>query len=150
MSHPGRILRSFLPLRPSTLPSTPIQDVTPMNHSLSTIQSGAVPESVRIQTELCPTAWAPAPVSSPCAPWVGGVSTIQQRPAKGPIYVTVQTTPASHTTQLRQEATLLQSTSYTQPIMLPPPNMRSPNPAPAIPSPNCDIRRYAGSEPPPT
>ena len=150
MNNPGRILRSFLPVRPSTLPTTPIQDVTPVYISLSTIQYGAVPESVRIQAEVCPTAWAPAPVSSPCTPWVGGVSTIQQTPAKGPIYVNVQTTPASRTTQRLREATVSQATPYTQPIMLPLPNMRSPNPAPAIASATCEIRRYAGSEPPPT
>jgi hypothetical protein len=150
MNNPGRILRSFLPLRSSTLPTTPIQDVTPINISLSTIQQGAIPESVRIQAELCPTAWAPAPVSSPCAPWVGGVSTIQQTPARGPIYVNVQTTSASSTTQRVREAVVSQATPYTQPILLPPPNMRSPNPAPAIASTTCEIRRYAGSEPPPT
>jgi hypothetical protein len=118
-------------------------------------RAAAPPESSRVRAELCPIAFGPAPVRDPCAPWVGGIVPIQQQTA--PVYVPVQTRPASFTTATRAAAAAAPAlpaaaarfvqyrSTYVEP---PPPTPSLPNPVPVVTPPQCLILRYEGSKPP--
>jgi hypothetical protein len=145
MNSPGRILKSCCPV------------IFPRNRIIQcekpVISSAAAPpESSRIQSELCPTAFGPAPTGLPCDPWVGG--TIPVRQTTAPIYTTVRTTPASATTAKRTAAAVYQANQdrfaqYRSTYVEPPPCPPSlPNPVPVINPPQCIILRYEGSKPP--
>jgi len=118
------------------------------------IQSSAAapPESSRVQSELCPVAFGPAPIGLPCDPWVGGIVPLRQQTA--PVYKNVRTTPASATTAKRTAAAIYQANQdrfaqYRSTYVAPPPPMPSlPNPVPVVNSPDCVILRYEGSKPP--
>ena len=133
MNSPGRILQSCC--RRPTISFT-----------------AAPPESSRIQSELCPIAFGPAPNGLPCDPWVGGTVAIRQTTA--PVYTQVRTTPASATTAKRTAAAIYQASQdrfaqYRSTYVAPPPPMPSlPNPVPVINSSVCPILRYEGSKPP--
>jgi hypothetical protein len=118
------------------------------------IQSSAAapPESSRVQSELCPVAFGPAPTGLPRDPWVGGIVPLRQQTA--PVYKNVRTTPASATTAKRTAAAIYQANQdrfaqYRSTYVAPPPPMPSlPNPVPVVNSPDCVILRYEGSKPP--
>jgi hypothetical protein len=139
MLSPGCILKSSL--RVSSPCCKPIRSSAP-----------APPESSRVQSELCPIAFGPAPTGLPCDPWVGGTVPIRQQTA--PVYTQVKTTPASATTAKRTAAAIYQANQdrfaqYRSTYVAPPPPMPSlPNPVPVINSPDCVILRYEGSKPP--
>jgi hypothetical protein len=132
MNSPGRLLQSCC------------------RRSLS--RAAAPPESSRVQAELCPIAFGPAPAGVPCAPWVGGIVPVRQSTA--PIYVPVGTTPASVTTAKRTAAAIYQASQdrfaqYRSTYVAPPPPMPSlANPVPVVNPPQCVLLRYEGSKPP--
>jgi len=145
MNSPGQILKSCCPV------------IFPRNRTIACCKpvisfAAAPPESSRIQTELCPVAFGPAPTGLPCDPWVGGTVPVRQTTA--PIYTDVRTTPASITTAKRTAAALYQANQdrfaqYRSTYVAPPiPIPSLPNPVPVINPPQCIILRYEGSKPP--
>ena len=145
MNSPGKILNSCCPV------------IFPRNRTIACCKpvissTAAPPESSRIQTELCPIAFGPAPTGLPCDPWVGGTVPVRQTTA--PIYTTVRTTPASVTTAKRTAAALYQANQdrfaqYRSTYVAPPiPTPSLPNPVPVVNPPQCIILRYEGSKPP--
>jgi hypothetical protein len=148
MSSPGRLLQCAVQLPIDTRRRGMREYIRPVTSS-----AAAPPESSRIQSELCPIAYGPAPTGLPCDPTVGGIVPMRQTTA--PVYVAVRTTPASATTAKRTAAAVYQASQdrfaqYRSTYVAPPIPMPSlPNPVPVVNPPQCVILRYEGSKPPP-
>ena len=156
MNRSGHLLRSACSISGSSCSyrSFPLPESISCCSPPSITSVGAPSESIRVQSELCPIATGPAPVGLPCDPWVGGTAPVVQTPGSGPVYVAVQTTPASATTARRNAAAVYQASQdrfaqYRSTYVAPPPPMPSlPNPVPVVNPPQCIILRYEGSKPP--